>query len=251
MSVARNNVEPLNFNRLRIPTDGTDSVELDNHSCHSADAHVEVVFRDLPSKLQRVISEADGVVGCVAWLTHPKILETLARKRFVSIIVNKEDFLRPDVISSGHRFKDRLRKLYAALPGGLTRYDQSLVNTQVSYLSTCSDSSIDAIRCVGVTAGSRTVRPRMHHKFLVFCKEHELEPVDEDDEGGTRYSPYAVWTGSFNFTATAERSFENAVIIGDFQTAYAYFREWATIAAISESLDWFKEYVAPEWRIGT
>jgi phosphatidylserine/phosphatidylglycerophosphate/cardiolipin synthase-like enzyme len=60
-----------------------------------------------------------------------------------------------------------------------------------------------------------------------------------------------VWTGSFNFTYTGTRSFENAIYIEDPEVSRAYFNEWEQIAALSEPLDWESPYVAPQWRIGS
>lgn len=65
------------------------------------------------------------------------------------------------------------------------------------------------------------------------------------------YKPYAVWTGSFNFSDNGTKSFENAVVIEDVAIAEAYLEEWGQIAALSEPLDWSSEWMAPEWRIGT
>jgi len=59
------------------------------------------------------------------------------------------------------------------------------------------------------SAKSRAI---MHNKFLVFLSS-ELRP-------------YAVWTGSFNFSANASRSLENAVYIEDAAIAGAYLQAW-------------------------
>jgi phosphatidylserine/phosphatidylglycerophosphate/cardiolipin synthase-like enzyme len=87
--------------------------------------------------------------------------------------------------------------------------------------------------------------PRMHHKFIVFCRN------EESTSGYSNYEPYAVWTGSFNFTKNAGFSFENAVFLRDERLAMAYFREYAEIAAISEPLNWDSEWIQPQWRDGS
>jgi hypothetical protein len=66
----------------------------------------------------------------------------------------------------------------------------------------------------------------MHNKFLVFCR------LTED-----KLSPYAVWTGSANFTHNARYSFENAVFIRDHSISIAYFNEWRQIVKFSERGD--------------
>jgi phosphatidylserine/phosphatidylglycerophosphate/cardiolipin synthase-like enzyme len=63
--------------------------------------------------------------------------------------------------------------------------------------------------------------------------------------------PVAVWTGSFNPSENAERSFENAVELHDRRIAQAYYKEWSQLLALSEPLDWETTWSAPEWRIGS
>lgn len=57
----------------------------------------------------------------------------------------------------------------------------------------------------------------MHNKFLVFL-----------DASGR---PYAVWTGSFNFSGNASRSLENAVYIDDAAIAQAYHQAWSSVCS--------------------
>lgn len=59
-------------------------------------AHATVFFRDLKTRLIEQINRADYVFGCVAWLTDHDILTALGKKRGVQLLVQKEDFLRPD-----------------------------------------------------------------------------------------------------------------------------------------------------------
>ncbi len=212
-------------------------------------AQVSVLFRNLEEELISQIKEADFVVGCIAWLTNPRILEALTLPRFgSSIVVQKEDFLRPDTTRSRSSWKKSLRELYDRMFCGLDRF---CVGGLVRSLSVGGDPTLPPIRCVGNHNRERVPAfPRMHNKFLVFCK---IDISEED-----RYSPYPypivtyrVWTGSFNLTDTATRSFENAVLISSEVIARAYFDEWAQILAISEPLDWLSDWVEPEWRVGT
>lgn len=194
---------------------------------HSSDGKIEVVFAGLEPRLVYEISQWPVVVGCVAWLSSWPVIEALAARDAVSLLVNKEDFLRPD---TGRWSDIRLRLLYATIPNtsrwllGLDDY------------SFADSNDHQAIRCVGLGGGSRN-RPRLHHKFLVFCDRHN--------------APQAVWTGSFNPTDNATRSLENAVIIRDETIADAYHKEWVALFGISEPLDWTSRWVAPEYRIGT
>jgi hypothetical protein len=241
----------VNFNDLKIPVADADyDGELDD-ATYDEFTKISVYFRDLPRWIERQIRRYPYVFGCVAWLTHPGILGALAEKRGVGIVVQKEDFLRPDV---GGPDKARLRKLYSALEP-TERFN--FKRWKIAGLSHAGDPTLDAVRCMGIAQRKGVTAPRMHHKFLVFC---DYEPVnhkviDEYDEPyevpGVRFLPRAVWTGSFNLTNNGNRSFENAVVIKSDHIADLYMREFANVVALSEPLDWEHEYVAPEWRLGS
>jgi phosphatidylserine/phosphatidylglycerophosphate/cardiolipin synthase-like enzyme len=229
------------LNSLRIECDGSTpfspcesaACRLRDFSVHSG--NIEVVFKNLTERLILQIRKAHYVFGCVAWLTNTEILDALATSPAVSIIVQKEDFLRPDSRHEGG-FKDRLRRKYKALHG-LDRYRAP---GRINMMSSSCDPAIEPVRCMGIAPDGQRFAPRMHHKFLVFAS------LD-----GRVWRPDAVWTGSFNFTVNAGGSFENAVIIRDPQIANAYLEEWSQVAALSEPLDWSRPWVAPEWRVGT
>lgn len=232
-----------NLNDLAIETDCRSGQPQRDHAWVSPDGLVAVHFKHLERRLVELIDHADYVVGCVAWLTHPDILGAMAGKRGVSIIVQKEDWLRPDFDASGRAALMRPR--YASLTRGLSRYDRALIGTTVHMMSCCGDDRVQPVRCVGNhNADRHPASPRSHHKFVVLCR------ASDDAELGS-FVPYAVWTGSFNFTVNATRSFDNAVVLRHPDAVRAYFREWGQVAALSEPLDWESEWAAPEWRIGT
>jgi len=215
----------------------------------SATANTRVIFRNLEDTLIDCISKSDFVVGCVAWLTHPKIIKALALRRFGScIVVQKEDFLRPDVGKERTAWKRRLRTAYDQMFCGL---DRLCVGGLVRELSVGGDPTLEPIRCVGNHNREKNPAfPRMHNKFLIFCSID----ITEDE----RYTiqphpivPHSVWTGSFNLTENATMSLENAVVIESTEIGNAYFSEWAQILALSEPLDWTSEWIEPEWRIGS
>ncbi|HEV7286557.1 MAG TPA: hypothetical protein VGN75_17020 [Kaistia sp.] len=204
-----------------------------NNGVVAPNASVEVVFRDLEHRLIQEIGAADAVFGCIAWLTHSAILKALSYKRAVGIVVQKEDFLRPDSLDIS---KAALRTQYTSLPdfyrhcfGPTSLYDYA------------GEPSSPAIRCAGYRSTGRGVFPRMHNKFFVMCKE--------DIRGS--YQPYAVWTGSYNPTYNASNSLENAVIIRDAAIANAYAKEFGVIFGISEPLNWSSTWVEPEHRLGS
>ena len=258
----------VDLNTLTICADGPPA-PLGDWSTANQDGTVQVYFRHLRAHLLAHVGAADIVVGCVAWLTDPLILGALALKDAVSIIVQKEDFLRPDMEEQG-AFAATLRQRYEALPGTLTRWDCGLSGTQLEGLSACTDPTIEAVRCVGnANRDHLPAFPRSHHKFVVLCRRgagHCLFTAEELAERasygaaldpqepaclGKHFTPYAVWTGSFNFTVTAGRSFENALLLTDPTLVAAYFQEYGSIAAVSEPLDWKTDWSAPQWRIGT
>jgi hypothetical protein len=231
------------LNKLEIQTDCSPEPLTDN-SAASPDGSVRVHFRDLEEALIANIRKARVVVGCVAWLTSRPILNALASvPNGVSIVVQKEDFLRPDLDTTGSMAWS-LSVLYSKLPGTSGRYSFPGL---VSSLSYCSDNTIAPVRCVGNHNREKSSSfPRMHNKFVLFCNVKEAE-----GDGFSEITPYAVWTGSFNFSKNATFSFENAVVLTDEAIVQSYYREWGQILALSEPLNWEDPWCAPEWRIGS
>ena len=226
---------PANLNEATIAVDHWQE-PIAGHRQNQSSGNVECLFLDLEAALVERINRYPMVVGCVAWLTNEAVLKALAQRSRVQIIVQKEDFLRPD---SGGWSQAKLRSLYEAFPMQV-RWAYNL-NYNV-----CGDDRMGAIRCAGICEERSKIPPRMHHKFLVFCD------VQEEGDGPVATPiPRAVWTGSFNMTQNATRSLENAVVIYDETIARAYYNEWRTVLGLSEPLDWRLPYIAPEYRIGT
>ncbi|PAA21790.1 phospholipase D-like domain-containing protein [Pseudomonas fragi] len=231
-----------NLNLYQLENDGNYDKNFTDNSL-SSNSGLTVYFRDLENKLLQHIKDSDAVFGAVAWLTSFPILDALARLSNVSIIVQKEDFLRPD-LEAKYGFERALRKKYKALRCNLTRYS---FNNILGSISISSDPSIAPVRCVGNHNSEKNPAfPRMHNKFIVFAKIEESAPNSFEI-----IKPYAVWTGSFNMTKSATMSLENALFITDAEIVNAYFEEYGQIVAMSEELDWTSEWAAPEWRIGT
>lgn len=229
-----NLVEDLN--KVKISNADADDEPFRNTNAQSHSGEIQVFFRNIESELIARIRKAQLVVGCVAWLTSPQILKALSKvKNGVAIVVQKEDFLRPDLDNNNNWQRD-LRKMYDGLPQVQSRF---LWTGLIGTLSVCADPVIQPVRCVGNHNRDKKnpAFPRMHNKFLIFC---EYEVVDTDNSWIAHVKPYQVWTGSFNFTKTAGKSLENAVVISDTDIVNAYFREWEQIEAISEPLDWVK-----------
>jgi hypothetical protein len=235
------------LNSIEPDNDGNyPTVGFKDNSTNTIGAPVSVFFRNHKEHLINKIGEYDFVVGCVAWLTDFDILSALSLLRNVCIVVQKEDFLRPDYRAGGKAWESRLRKAYRMLRGGPDRFQWPGI---ISSLSVCCDPSVVGVRCVGNhNSEKHPAFPRMHNKFLVFC---EMEDSVADDDPSILLFPMEVWTGSFNFTANATKSLENSILIRDEGIATAYFDEFSQIFALSEPLDWTSKWIAPEFRIGT
>lgn len=240
-----------NLNEIRLLKDlGNNTtdfvVPLSNNNIRSDSfsGSVEVVFRDLECRLVELIREHSDchVFGCVAWLTSPRILTALKKCRSVQIVVQKEDFLRPDS-DNQNNYTNKLRDMYQSLPTMESRFDMKY---GVDRLSTMCKWGVEPVMCAGnYNEVKSPAFPRMHNKFITFCR-----PTFDD----SLYKGVAVWTGSFNFTNNATNSLENALILqaneGD-QIIESYVKEHHQIYSISELLDWEHKWVCPEYRIGS
>jgi hypothetical protein len=140
-----------------------------------------------------------------------------------------------------------MRSLYGALPT-MQRMDFGSV---LGAMSTNGDQTLHGVRCCGRAPVRGETAPRMHNKFLILCERAGLDSEFDPDLRRFDVHPRAVWTGSFNLTRNATRSFENAVLIHEDEIALAYFYQYQQIAALSEPLDWQSAEPNPEWRLGT
>lgn len=233
--------EPQNPQNLNdaVLTEDHARVSIDTMRASATSGVVSCVFTDLEARMVDEIGRYPMIVGCMAWLTNENVLKALAAKEWVQIVVQKEDFLRPD---SGKWSERRLRALYEGL-----RF-QARWDFDLNY-NTSGDDSMGAVRCAGVSYGREKTPPRMHHKFLVLCDVETL--AGGEDCMVVKPIPRAVWSGSFNATHNGSRSLENALIIRDEQIAKAYFNEWKVVLGLSEPLNWAERYMQPEYRIGT
>ena len=259
-----------NLNNWLIPTDTSQMLwsmqQLKNRSIDSKDLSVSVYFRNIEDELIQKINQYPVVIGCVAWLTNKKILEALSLKQFVSIVIQKEDFLRPDTgVWSGKK----LRSLYEKLPPGVS-YNCSNLSWSGNILDCLNYNyawQSEPIRWVGnFNTDKKPAFPRMHNKFLVFCDievntctyqdlDENGNPFQFQEDDGFIVIPKAVWTGSFNLTDNATKSLENAVYLTDCDIVHAYYDEWEYIFALSESIAseaWDKKWNPPTFfRLGT
>lgn len=249
-----------NLNLLEIPTDHEAGMPLTDHSVCQENANFEAAeayFKNVEDHLvEKIYKHGEGFIfGSVAWLTSERIIKALAYCDNVQILIQKEDFLRPDfgdTMQEGFR-RSKYRALYSTLRFDHDKFD---CREPICNLSVLGDCTVDPVRCVG-NYNRDTTQPnaRAHNKFLVFCEQIK----DSTDETRTFkediYKPVAVWTGSYNFTNNSGNSFENAIYLEDSSgknpIIEAYLNEHHQIFALSEKLDWESNWVQPEYRIGT
>ena len=139
---------PDNLNEYAIPDGGglESGRRLSDYSSTSSDQPVAVYFRNLDQYLIGHIRQARMVLGCFAWLTNKAILEALADvSEGVSIVVQKEDFIRPDTDSSKN-WKAELHRRYSAL---ITPPERCAFGGLIGSLSYCGNPTLQAVRCVG------------------------------------------------------------------------------------------------------
>lgn len=113
MTVHYRSDDEKDFNKLEIEDADGPGKKLDDYYIKSKG--VSVHFRDIEDHIIDYISKADAIVGCVAWMTSRPILKALSKKEDVKIIVQKEDFLRPDGKIKPTAQNKELRKLYNSL----------------------------------------------------------------------------------------------------------------------------------------
>ena len=188
----------------------------------SSNALVECHFRNLQQVLLNEIEKADIVLGCVAWISDPLILESL-NKRSTALILDSK------VNRMGKRLKDLYEQLketdkepiYRFMREG-NRSGEYLCNTDLNNQPVEGAYSEDWNFESGLYAVDGFYR-YMHHKFLILIKI-----TGKCSCGKNTYSP-CVWTGSFNFTKNASKGLENAVIIRDNYISGSYLCEFLEV----------------------
>jgi len=192
----------VNMNTVR-PRASTGYDWTDQHRGTSS-GKVTVHFGDIATAAEAFIEDSPMVVGCVAWVKSRRLVDALAR-RPVALVVNKEFGLRVQ----GHPEREPLLRLHGGVP------------SEKLPLPKPKEPVLDPVRCAGWATKGR-FGALMHHKFLVRL--------------GADGAALAVWTGSFNLTAGAERNIENGMTVTDPVIAHAFLEEFTRVWALSEPL---------------
>ena len=188
-------------------------------------------------------------------MTNKRILKELEKKDFVLIIVQEEDFLRPDTSFTGNKeeWRDQIKLLYDALAGDAATEGMNF-KLGISY-SGSWDTGIR--RCGWQNKNKESAFPRMHNKFLL-CFD-QCYGVDEDgayiipEYGNKIGKDGCVITGSYNYTENSNNSLENIVCIKNEEVLNAYVEEFKQITVMSMPLNWNTEWTPNnnELRYGT
>ena len=260
-----NNIEPVNdgFHRL------------DPNNVEAEVASVSAFFRNIKSELISAINKSDAVFGCVAWLTDKSILDAIRGRENSSIVVKndpnnnylksetfKGNWIKIDDLASESNYFHALSHSYK-IPIGPGGYPLSPAPVRPH----CPELPIEKIRVLDVDSAKSfacdektnetSKYPLMlHNKFLIFCKvifaksdltavsngfyaSNSRNPYSQEEYlrifGKPIVQPYAVWTGSFNFSDSASNHLENAVLIYNKAIAEAYFKEFSLIYHLSQA----------------
>lgn len=192
----KSNKYDISVNLSVITTSNLDDIEYVDNSQYP----IVAIFKNHESHLIKLIKECDAIIGCVAWLKNHKILNAM-ESRDVSIIIQKEDYLNRDSVNYDSKLMDKYNKLKGIKLINITK--QSMYDNEIIVSNVESTSHDHAIHVLGVCGGDKHTA-RMHNKFVLFCKYENNKRI-----------PYAVWTGSYNFTNMANLSMENAVVLYD------------------------------------
>lgn len=193
----------INLNRLVIPSDTQYEGGGPLRDYSTTSNGVSVYFRNLEEHLIHHIQEADVVFGCVAWLTSDPILKALEQKQ-TAIVVQKEDFLRPD-LNARSGWPKWLQGRYKSLKCNLERRSFPGLMGQLSVGTYAAYDSQDPIRCVGnYNSDKSPAFPRAHHKFVIFGRtkakpRQPSEAIFPSDYSTTEIQSLGFGVGDENF----------------------------------------------------
>lgn len=205
-------------------------LEDNSYSC----ADITIHFRNIKQALIEFIDQSDILLGAVAWVTEKEVLEALIKKQS-QLVIQKEDFLRPDLKQTlSEKERNLLQFLY-----GQFKFSYSTLHFSNDIFTLSKDDiyELEPIRAFGyLTQKLRYCTPKMHNKFLISAS---FDPQTK------KVIPHKVWTGSANFTAMSMYSLENAITINHSAIAKHYMREYESIYALSDKLDWKTIWTSP------
>lgn len=157
------------------------------------------------------------IVGCVAWFNSNDIVDALSSNaKAVSFIVNNEDYKK-------WGFGSVNRKKFENLPAFNRPFSQvwgKKIECELSILK----QTYPPVRAFGVASEEKTLinASTMHSKFMVICDENDM--------------PWALWSGTNNFTEKSKRNLENAFFFISPRLAMFYFLHFSRTFVLSSEL---------------
>jgi hypothetical protein len=181
-----------------------------------------IYFEDHMDHLCQHIREADEVYGCAFRLTNSKIIEALGAVKSCQILVDKGNGVPIQNFSS--------LKCNRSAESFLAEYPPA-------YNDGKWNKPLEPVRVVGSLMDGAGL---MHHKFMVFTRS-------KDSRGREGIYPYAVWFGSCNFSANANRSFEYGYFSRDRSLVGRFFKQYVEVLARSENIYDHQRDFTPQW----
>lgn len=185
--------------------------------------------RNMKEHVLGYINKASYCIGCVAWCTDFDILDRLASKKGVQIVIQQDK-----VATRAYKhdtFRVRLRDKYRSLPkfdwpnwervfwAGIPDIPPS-ISRRPSQVLAKDNCSIRYAGCKQTQEAREKAREEeqvslMHHKFLLYADE--------------RGRIYGVSFGSFNFTRNASDSDEDLHYIEDPRVVQKFFMTYLDV----------------------
>lgn len=183
---------------------------------------VQIFFEDFPQHLTAWIARQEAIVGCVAWVTRPDVVEALSQKQHSSIVMRHQQMQDMGKSSALCLFKPAMREALSvqdltAPPGFEARY----------WLYPKSPPIMGQRK-----RGQFTPVSLLHHKFLVGGRV-------EGNPG--QIVGKEVWCGSWNFTYGSEKNRDTAWVIADAAISQKFVREWWQL--LTQSIPFSQSYV--------
>lgn len=180
------------------------------------------------------------ILGCIAWISGGEIIEALSQCKGVSLIVNREDFSKYGVGSTGKKYAKIPRigqpfsQAFAHIPSDLSSLEPKRKNGKSSY------TSVRAFGNPSMSVGSNANNGKSgleHCKYMIFFESRPMLLAGGGDNGEDIYEykdyPAAVWTGSMNMTKNSESHHENTVLIESDKIAMAYYKDFSKTFMVS------------------
>ena len=165
-----------NLNNIKIYRYNSENNQTD-FSVVGENKNIEVYFKNIENNIINKIKKYKNVIGCVAWLTNENILKELAKKDTVIIIVQEEDFLRPDNKFDGNKlnWKNKIYNLYK----NIEKNNGSLTLNSLG-INPHWDTQSGIRRLGKINIDKVPAFPRMHNKFIICFNDNEPYPIFDE-----------------------------------------------------------------------